>query len=72
MIQFMQISGILSRLSGLCSSSLSQNSLRGISTSKFLLWSRNPGARYPSKANHGARPDCRSLRKIRKRLRTGK
>ncbi|KAG6439943.1 uncharacterized protein BBOV_IV006835 [Babesia bovis T2Bo] len=45
---------------------------RFISVCRILLWNRNPGCRYPSKANHGARPDCRSLRKIRKRLRTGK
>ncbi|UVC54549.1 hypothetical protein MACJ_004100 [Theileria orientalis] len=45
---------------------------RLICTSKANFWNRNPGSRYPSKANHGARPDCRSLRKIRKRLKTGK
>ncbi|KEG03220.1 conserved Plasmodium protein, unknown function [Plasmodium vinckei vinckei] len=38
----------------------------------LLFWNRSPGARYPKKANNGARPDCRSLRKIRKRLKTGK
>ncbi|SOV24846.1 conserved Plasmodium protein, unknown function [Plasmodium sp. DRC-Itaito] len=36
------------------------------------FWNRSPGARYPKKANNGARPDCRSVRKIRKRLKTGK
>ncbi|SPJ12502.1 conserved Plasmodium protein, unknown function [Plasmodium sp. DRC-Itaito] len=36
------------------------------------FWNRAPGARYPKKANNGARPDCRSVRKIRKRLKTGK
>lgn len=39
---------------------------------KLLFWNRAPGAKYPKKANNGARPDCRSLRKIRKRLKTGK
>lgn len=39
---------------------------------QLLFWNRSPGARYPKKANNGARPDCRSLRKIRKRLKTGK
>ncbi|EUD65781.1 hypothetical protein C922_03764 [Plasmodium inui San Antonio 1] len=38
----------------------------------LLFWNRSPGARYPKKANNGARPDCRSVRKIRKRLKTGK
>ncbi|KAI4835895.1 hypothetical protein MKS88_005113 [Plasmodium brasilianum] len=36
------------------------------------FWNRSPGARYPKKANNGARPDCRSVRKIRKRFKTGK
>ncbi|EAN31422.1 hypothetical protein TpMuguga_04g00070 [Theileria parva strain Muguga] len=45
---------------------------RFINSTPWRLWNRNPGCRYPSKANKGARPDCRSLRKIRKRLRTGK
>ncbi|CRG95624.1 conserved Plasmodium protein, unknown function [Plasmodium gallinaceum] len=38
----------------------------------LCFWNRSPGARYPKKANNGARPDCRSVRKIRKRLKTGK
>ncbi|CRH04032.1 conserved Plasmodium protein, unknown function [Plasmodium relictum] len=38
----------------------------------LCFWNRSPGARYPKKANNGSRPDCRSLRKIRKRLKTGK
>ncbi|SOV18722.1 conserved Plasmodium protein, unknown function [Plasmodium sp. gorilla clade G2] len=38
----------------------------------LYFWNRSPGARYPKKANNGARPDCRSVRKIRKRLKTGK
>ncbi|KJP85454.1 hypothetical protein AK88_04893 [Plasmodium fragile] len=44
----------------------------GTSKQTLLFWNRSPGARYPKKANNGARPDCRSVRKIRKRLKTGK
>eukprot|EP00922_Rhytidocystis_sp_ex-Travisia-forbesii_P007651 GHVS01011285.1.p1 GENE.GHVS01011285.1~~GHVS01011285.1.p1 ORF type:complete len:155 (+),score=49.09 GHVS01011285.1:43-507(+) len=33
---------------------------------------RGPGARYPKPANNGCRRCCRMMRKIRKRLRTGR
>uniref|UniRef100_A0A0G4F7H6 Uncharacterized protein n=1 Tax=Chromera velia CCMP2878 TaxID=1169474 RepID=A0A0G4F7H6_9ALVE len=38
------------------------------------LWCKHktPTARYPHKANRGARPTCNSMRQIRKRLRTGR
>lgn len=39
---------------------------------KYYCWNRNPSSRYPKKANNGARPKCRVMRKIRKRLRTGR
>lgn len=38
----------------------------------YYCWNRNPSSRYPKKANKGARPKCRVMRKIRKRLRTGR
>lgn len=38
----------------------------------YRCWNRNPSSRYPKKANKGARPKCRVMRKIRKRLRTGR
>lgn len=41
-------------------------------TTKYYCWNRNPSSRYPKKANNGARPKCRVMRKIRKRLRTGR
>ncbi|SOV82438.1 conserved Plasmodium protein, unknown function [Plasmodium sp. gorilla clade G3] len=50
-----------------------ENLSKGNEERKVLhFWNRSPGARYPKKANNGARPDCRSVRKIRKRLKTGK
>ncbi|GAW83111.1 hypothetical protein, conserved [Plasmodium gonderi] len=52
---------------------LSEHFSNGKNTKQMLrFWNRSPGARYPKKANNGARPDCRSIRKIRKRLKTGK
>ncbi|KEP60727.1 UNVERIFIED_CONTAM: hypothetical protein HHA_454970 [Hammondia hammondi] len=38
----------------------------------YYCWNRNPSARYPKKGNKGCRPVCRAMRKIRKRLRTGR
>lgn len=49
-----------------------ETSPENTSKQTLLFWNRSPGARYPKKANNGARPDCRSVRKIRKRLKTGK
>nr|CEL78604.1 TPA: hypothetical protein BN1205_001893 [Toxoplasma gondii VEG] len=41
-------------------------------TDGYYCWNRNPSARYPKKGNKGCRPVCRAMRKIRKRLRTGR
>ncbi|CTQ41268.1 conserved Plasmodium protein, unknown function [Babesia microti strain RI] len=38
----------------------------------MMCWNRNPVARFPKKANHGALPKSHALRRIRKRLRTGR
>ncbi|KAL8434430.1 hypothetical protein ACSSS7_003161 [Eimeria intestinalis] len=38
----------------------------------YYCWNRNPSSRYPKRANNGARPKCRVMRKLRKRLRTGR
>ncbi|PFH38027.1 hypothetical protein BESB_003680 [Besnoitia besnoiti] len=38
----------------------------------YYCWNRNPSARYPKKGNKGCRPVCRAMRKIRKRLKTGR
>ncbi|KAL8447997.1 hypothetical protein Emag_004111 [Eimeria magna] len=39
---------------------------------RYYCWNRNPSSRYPKRANNGARPKCRVMRKLRKRLRTGR
>lgn len=44
----------------------------GTVAGKYHCWNRNPSARYPKVGNKGARPVCRAMRKIRKRLRTGR
>ncbi|CEM33169.1 unnamed protein product [Vitrella brassicaformis CCMP3155] len=38
----------------------------------MYCWNRSPCNSWPKRANRGARPTCRFMRRIRRRLRTGR